>query len=342
MGRGDLRDRMVFATAQWSVASVGARGGISQTSPKQVPGNPRLLQLACVSKEATSLPPVACAPAHEQAIEWDAMNRYIYDQSWEQERERLASLEEHADPQTVRNLEALGVAEGWRCLEVGGGGGSITKWLSRRVGRTGWVVATDLDTRFLEELNEPNVEVRRHDITSEDLEEQAFDLVHARAVLEHLPDRAQALGRMVAALRPEGWALIEDVDFLFPISASESDTFVVPESAAALSAKVMRAVKQMMTAAGVDAEYGRRLPGELEKAGLTDVGGEGRFSLLRGGSPVARGVARLSFGQLRGRIAGTGLLSESELDELVSLFEDPSFAGWSVTMVSAWGRRPES
>jgi tRNA A58 N-methylase Trm61 len=56
-------------------------------------------------------------------------------------------------------LESLGVADGWRCLEVGAGGGSIAEWLCRRVGRKGAVLATDLDTRFLYALDFPNLEI---------------------------------------------------------------------------------------------------------------------------------------------------------------------------------------
>jgi hypothetical protein len=65
-------------------------------------------------------------------------------------------------------------------LEVAGGGGSIAEWLCRQVGRSGHVVATDLELRFLEAIHASNLEVWRHDILSEPLPEGAFDLVHAR------------------------------------------------------------------------------------------------------------------------------------------------------------------
>jgi tRNA A58 N-methylase Trm61 len=65
---------------------------------------------------------------------------------------------------------------GWRCLEVGGGAGSITRWLSEATGTTGRVVATDIDTRFPGDVSADNVEIRRHDVTSDPLEEDAFDL----------------------------------------------------------------------------------------------------------------------------------------------------------------------
>jgi len=78
------------------------------------------------------------------------------------ERERVGLLEQVADPITLRRLERLDVREGWRCLEVGAGHGSVVRWLARPVGPQGPVVATDLDTRFLRDLAAPNIEVRHH------------------------------------------------------------------------------------------------------------------------------------------------------------------------------------
>jgi hypothetical protein len=61
------------------------------------------------------------------------------------------------------------------------------------VGTTGPVVATDLDTRFLDRLEYSNLEVRRHDVSRETLPVTAFDLVHTRTVLTHLAERDRAL-----------------------------------------------------------------------------------------------------------------------------------------------------
>ena len=48
---------------------------------------------------------------------------------------------------------------GWRCLEIGAGRGSMATWLAERVGPAGQVVATDIDTRYLERLDLPNLHV---------------------------------------------------------------------------------------------------------------------------------------------------------------------------------------
>ena len=84
---------------------------------------------------------------------------YQMDHEALKERERLRDIEAVLDPITINYLETIGVSIGWNCLELGAGGGSIAKRLSRRVGESGHVVATDLQTKFIEAIAEPNFEV---------------------------------------------------------------------------------------------------------------------------------------------------------------------------------------
>jgi SAM-dependent methyltransferase len=72
--------------------------------------------------------------------------------------------------------------------------------------------ATCRASRFLGNLGEPNVDVRRCDITRDDVEPGCYDLVHSRLLLMHLGDPAGALRRMAAALRPGGWLVAEEPD----------------------------------------------------------------------------------------------------------------------------------
>jgi ubiquinone/menaquinone biosynthesis C-methylase UbiE len=148
------------------------------------------------------------------------VSQYIFANAAEQARQRFQSLEELYDPRTVHFLEATGVGPGWRCLEVGAGGGSIAAWLADRVGSSGHVLVTDIDPRHLDALAEagwPNVEVQRHDVGQDPLPAATFDLVHARLVLIHVPQREAALARLVAALKPGGWIVVEDFD---PVSST--------------------------------------------------------------------------------------------------------------------------
>ena len=177
-------------------------------------------------------------------------NAYIYDQAWEQERDRLAGLSAQFDPVTVRHLAAVGVAPGWRCLEIGAGAGSIARWLASVVGPAGRVVATDRDIRFLDDLG-PNVEVVRHDVTSDPVEQDAFDLVHARAVLEHVPGRGDVVAQLVSALRPGGVLVLEDVVFGGATTPALQGVVSPPAQGPALT-RVMQAVAAGFRGVGAD------------------------------------------------------------------------------------------
>ena len=74
---------------------------------------------------------------------------FAADAEADDELARLKLLEALCDPWTFRCLDGIGVRQGWRCLEVGAGAGSVVRWLSERVGSAGRVVAVDLDPRFL-------------------------------------------------------------------------------------------------------------------------------------------------------------------------------------------------
>jgi len=253
------------------------------------------------------------------------VSTYLYDQGWRQERERLAGIEALWDPGTVRHLEALGVGEGWTCLEVGAGGGAVVEWLCRRAGR---VVATDLDTRFLDAIQAPNLEVRRHDIGADELPDERFDLVHARLVLEHLPGRDRALERMASLVAPDGWLLVEDYDW--------SSYGVEPRSE--LGERAAEAVLGFMEeVAGFDRSYGRRLVGELRRVGLRDVEAEGRLRLIDPRSPGAD-FYRLSLAALSDTLAEQGRLSTRDCDAALALLQDSASTIVSPVMVGAWGR----
>lgn len=154
------------------------------------------------------------------------------------------------DPITREHLESLGVAPGWSCLEVGAGGGSIARWLSQRVGSTGQVLATDLDVARTDPGEAGNMTVRRHDIVADELVEASFDLVHARLVLLHLPQRQRALEKKVRALKTGGWLLLDEFGGTWMP--------VLTERGAEVFAKSRAALHRLLTAAGADVEWGSR------------------------------------------------------------------------------------
>jgi SAM-dependent methyltransferase len=264
------------------------------------------------------------------------MSDYIYDASWSEERKRLAGLESVLDPGTFDILSSIGVTEGWTCLEIGGGGGSVTRWLCDQVGSTGRVVATDLDPRFLLEIDAPNLEVRTHDIVRESIEADTFDLVHSRDVLEHLPDREAVLDKMVDAVKPGGWLVAEDVDFASALRGSEG--FGEATDLTPVESKMWSSVVKGMKPRGIDPEYGRRLPWRLRARGLDEVQATLRGTLVQAGHP-SQDLLVLSVTHNRQLMMESGI-SDEEFETLLASLKDPEFMGFGPFHVAAWGRKP--
>jgi SAM-dependent methyltransferase len=263
------------------------------------------------------------------------MAQYVLDNTAAEAEQRFASLESCYDPVTIRQLEEIGVASGWRCLEVGGGGGSIARWLADRTGPPGEVVVTDINPRWLD-ADRPNIEMRRHDIAADELEPGGFDLAHERLVLIHLPERRQALERMIGALKPGGWLLIEDFDRSWlPLTPT------CHPADARLFTNVMDAFSLILEEAGVELDFGRRHCSMLREQGLSDIQVEAQTQIWPGGSPGCR-LHRSNIEQLQDRVADVGRFTDAELERFYELIEDPSFSVNSYTLVSARGRRPAS
>jgi SAM-dependent methyltransferase len=262
------------------------------------------------------------------------MADYVLDNAGEETEQRFASLESCWDPVTIAHFERIGVGEAWSCLEVGGGGGSLGAWLGERVGPVGSVLVTDIDPRWMGFATAPNVQVRQHDIVNDQLDEGRFDLVHARLVLLHLPERLRALARMVAALKPGGWLLIDDFDCSWlpfvPNCREDSD--------ARLFLKVAEAFHQVLEECGVDIAHGRGFYPMLLAQGLVNVQVDGHMQVWPGGSPGAL-LWRANIEQLRAQLVADGLLSEEEVKRFCRLVEDPGFSVNSYVLVSGWGQR---
>jgi SAM-dependent methyltransferase len=263
-------------------------------------------------------------------------NRYLAKDSPDAfERERLVLLTQFADRITTRRLTDLGVGPGWRCLDVGAGDGSVARWLAGRVGAQGRVVATDLNPRFLDGHGLTNLEVRRHNILEDDLEARHYDLVHCRALLMHLPDPIRALRRLVRAVRPGGWLLVEEAGGAASFGAADPG-----HPRAAGFDRRSRALWTALRANGtMDLDFGRRLPALLEGFGVRDLGNEGATLAWRGGDSMAR-FLQMTDELLREPIVAADVLTEADFDELHLAYDDRSFWFVSFTLFGAWGRRP--
>jgi SAM-dependent methyltransferase len=225
------------------------------------------------------------------------------------ERRRMALLFAYHGALTIEALEVAGVSRGWRCLEIGAGGGGITSWLANRVSPGGSVVAVDLETHWVEPLAGEVVDVRRGDFCQLDLGRARFDLVVAQMLLLHLPDPAEACRRFVELTAPAGQIVIHDADFtplaLADASASEAaGTAVMPD---------------VMRAAGIDLALGPKIAGLLEAAGATVEQVETRPGDTREDGRVASEISAITIERFRDRAEA----SDEAVDAALAALSDP-------------------
>jgi SAM-dependent methyltransferase len=259
----------------------------------------------------------------------------------EREGARLALLQELSDPITVRWLERLGVAAGWRCAELGAGGGSVVEWLAERVGPDGSVTAVDQDTSRLGPLaaRHGNIEVVEGDLCELDLAEATFDLVHSRSVLMHLACPDTVVERAVRSLTPGGVVFFEETD-----GAPAQEARGAPEP--------FRLVFGPLCARWT---WARGLADSLRSLGLVDVHEDVRQDSLTGATPKAEfwKFTLGSVAQLQERAASsparTAELEAQGIDpgvllgalpDMLELLDDPEFSTPFTARHRVTARRP--
>jgi SAM-dependent methyltransferase len=225
-------------------------------------------------------------------------------------------------------MSTLWLVQGWRCLEeVGAGRGSIAMWLGEQVGERGSVLATDINLVLLEGLASDNLQAQQHSILNNALPESHFDLVHSCWLLHHLHQPEIAIRRTLSAIKPGGWLLLEKVDF-FPLHATSSAGYC----------KFMTVlVNTVVAASGRDCFWARE-PSKIVSSMFDEVGVEGDFCIVRGGSSIAE-FSSLTAEQMRERILQSGALDEAGFDDGLKLLASPDFRGFGGAGVSVWGRR---
>lgn len=104
-------------------------------------------------------------------------------------------------------------------LDIGCGPGTITADLAELVA-PGTVLAVDLFADVLDmaraeivRRNLSNVTFARADVHRLDFPDNAFDVVHAHQVLQHVPDPVRALREMRRVCRPGGLVAARDTDY---------------------------------------------------------------------------------------------------------------------------------
>jgi SAM-dependent methyltransferase len=258
---------------------------------------------------------------------------FAADAPFDDEHARLRLLEEALDPSTVACLQRLGVERGWICAEVGAGAGSIATWLGERVGPVGHVLAIDIDTRHLQWIDSANVNVQVHDIVSDSLGAGSYDLVHCRALLEHVRDPDRAIRNMVAGLRPRGCLLAEGGDLNTYRSVDRRHPL------ARLFDTGSRKLVSFVATAGIfDPFICPSLPERLNVVGLEDIETQDLTMTIHGGSPMAV-MFELTWQRFDPVLRAQGVLSDDEISARHDALYDDSFS-FVYGRIAAWGRHP--
>jgi SAM-dependent methyltransferase len=239
-------------------------------------------------------------------------------------------------PESRVVLEPL-VGTGARCLDVGCGGGDVTRELAR-IARDGDAVGVDIDETKLTLASEEaaaaglhNIEFRNENVLEPVSSDERFDVIYARFVLSHLPDAAGALRNLAARLVPGGYLVVEDIESTGQYWYPASDAFE----------QFVDLYDTIVMARGADPHIGPKLPGMLREVGLVDIG-------VRTAQPTAlhgdvKALAPMTFAAIADTIAAQGLASPDDLARIAeALWEfasDERTVSSIPRVVQSWARR---
>jgi SAM-dependent methyltransferase len=193
----------------------------------------------------------------------------------------------------ARLFDQAGLAPGASCLDAGCGPGETMRAMAERVGPAGRVLGIDRDAslgalavEMLHGEGHRQCSFRAHDLSQDEpVPGGPFDLVYARLLLFHLPQRVAALSRLWDAVAPGGQLIVQDYDF--------RGIGTTPDLASI--GELVRVFTGAFTAVGADVHIGIHLPDLFRAAGAgtpdgTDV--SGYLDSLAIGAPMVAQVFR--------------------------------------------------
>lgn len=269
----------------------------------------------------------------------DTPARYVYSDETSggnHHAELVNHLAAVLDPFTIRRLEPY-LYPSARCLEVAAGAGTIAVWLADQLGPDGVVVATDTDPSHIP--HHPRLIAHRHDIVDDPLD-GAFDLIHARLVLAHLPQRQRVLARLVDALNPGGVIVVDEfASGGWHRCVLDTPDGVPVEAAQRLFDSYHRALVAVMERDGTtDTGWGRGAHRAMREAGLVDIDAELWARSWYGGQPGCL-LPHTAAAQLRTRLLAAGMAAD-DVDAFRKLLRDPGLVIHASVAISTVGRKP--
>jgi protein-L-isoaspartate O-methyltransferase len=257
---------------------------------------------------------------------------YAFDNDEPTASDMLGALGATLDEFSTARLLKAGVVEGARCLEVGAGAGTIAVWLADQVGPTGTVIATDLKPQHVPA--HPHLTTIQHNVVTEPLPAGPFDVIHVRAVLQHLPQRREVLAKLADALAPGGALVVEELE-----AGWGRSVLATPDPRAyEIFAEYEKALTAVLTKSGNDQTWNRMKHGAMIELGLEDVDTQGWQGSFVGGT----GVCLLAYSgskELHDRLVEAGMKAD-DLEAMRKLAVDPRLVLRGILLLSTVGHKP--
>ena len=244
------------------------------------------------------------------------------------EHMRLKHLASARDPKTFSILKEVGVEPGWRCLVAGAGAGTVSAWLAEQAGEEGEVWSCDIDLQFHDQMP-ANVKVMQHDHAQDDLPENYFSLIHARAVLQHIPERDEVLDKFIASLAPGAVLVVEEGHF--EAFASQP----LPEPYATMH----KVICSGATTPWRDPDLGNKMLAKMAERGLTDLDLTGDVWAMRPGESAGEWWF-LALERAGPMLISAGIITEEQFKEAMEQVRNPNMVMLSTLSVATWGRKP--
>jgi predicted O-methyltransferase YrrM len=227
-------------------------------------------------------------------------------------------IEQTLDGESIARLTSTGLRQGWRCLELGAGAGSIAEWMGSVVGDRGEVVAVDINTSHIQHLSGPPYVIVKGDFLDLSLEGE-FDLAHCRYVLIHNRQNSSMVKKLCSLLKPGGFLVVEEPDF--------TSAKLLNRNGDPSQQRVNRAICRMFEQMQLDPAYGLTLPGTIAAEGLQVLRVDSRIHLDRGGSRMARMMGESTRAR-PDRYVATGEANPADIEAYVANTKNEQF--WSV------------
>lgn len=110
--------------------------------------------------------------------------------------------------------ERLGIGPGWKCVDVGAGGGDVSVALGKIVGASGRVFAVDIDPKRRDEVAEAAAKETQVIALTQPAEEmmlpERVDLAFCRFLLLQVIDPKMVIARMASVVRDDGWMVLQE------------------------------------------------------------------------------------------------------------------------------------